>query len=107
MPELVIFVPDDDTQSHQVREAWLDLGVPDLTLLNGTGWAPPACRPDLPLFPSLRSLLHGRGRLRQILFAVVPDGYDVAALAAATEAVTGARHEPGQGLLFVVPVRQV
>jgi hypothetical protein len=111
MPALVILVLDDDTLAHQVSEVWLTVGVPDLTMVDSLGLAQPVGRPglpeDLPLFPSLRHLLHPRGRRTRTLLAVVPDGFDVEALAAATEAVTGPLNEPGRGILLVVPVQHV
>jgi hypothetical protein len=111
MPELVMLILDDDAKARQVSEVWLTVGVPGPTVVDSLGLAQPAGQPglpdDLPLFPSLRHWLHPRGKRNRTLIAVVPDGFDVEALAAATEGVTGPLDEPGRGILLAVPVRQV
>jgi|WetSurMetagenome_2_1015567.scaffolds.fasta_scaffold1179777_1 hypothetical protein len=111
MPELVMLILDDDAKARQVSEAWLKAGVPGLTVVDSLGLAQPEDQlglpDDLPLFPSLRHWLHPRGKRNRTLIAAVPDGFDVEALAAATEAVTGLLDESNQGILLVVPVRRV
>lgn len=61
-------------------------------------------RDDLPLFPSLDDLLQSREEPHRTLFVVVPDGFDVEALVAATEKITGDLDEPNTGILFTVSV---
>lgn len=111
MVELVVLVLDDPGKAEEVLAAWLAVGVPGVTILDSTGLSyelgKHGLRDDLPLFPSLEDLLRGREEPHRTLFSVVPDGFDVEALAAATEQITGALDEPDTGILFVVPVMRV
>jgi hypothetical protein len=54
--------------------------------------------------PSLSSLLRTREEAHRTLFAVLPEGFDVEALVAATQKVTGELDQPNTGILFTVPV---
>jgi len=108
MPELVIMVLDDPQQSDQVLEAWVSVGARGVTLLDSAGLAHHLARhttrDDLPLMPSLSSLLRLREEHHRTIFTVVPDGFDVDALVAATERITGDLDEHNTGVLFVLPV---
>ena len=108
MAELVVLVLDDPDKTHEVIDAWLAAGVPGVTMLYSAGlghvMAGPGAPDDLPLFPTLASLLRGREELHRTLIAVVPDGLDVEALVAATEKITRPLIEPDTGILFVIPV---
>lgn len=110
MSDLVIFVLDDPQKCTQVLSAWLAQGVKGTTILDSTGLARQTkqhrMRDDLPLFPGLDSLLHGHEESHKTLLAVIPDDFDVDALVAATESITGALDEPDTGILFVVPVKR-
>jgi hypothetical protein len=108
MAELVVLVLDDFNKTEEVLAAWLALGISGATILDSSGLSHEvgraALRDDLPLFPSLEDLLRSREEPHRTLFAVVPDGFDVEALMAATEKITGPLDEPNTGILFTVPV---
>ncbi len=108
MTEIVILVVDDATKVTDVLNAWLQAGVPGVTMLDSAGlgheFAKYGARGDLPLMPSLESLLRVREENSRTLFTVVPDGFDVDKLIAATEAVTGLLDDPDTGILFTLPV---
>jgi len=108
MPELVILVVDDATKVTDVLNAWLQAGVSGVTLLDSSGlgheFGNYGARSDLPLMPSLESLLRVREEKGRTLFTVVPDGFDVEALIAATETVTGELDDPDTGILFTLPI---
>ncbi len=57
--------------------------------------------------PSLSALFECREESHRTLFAVIPDGFDVEVLVAATERVVGSFSEPGTGIIFVLPVSRV
>lgn len=111
MAELVVLVLDDPDKTEEVLAAWVAVGVSGVTILDSAGLrhkigrAGP--RDDLPLFPSLEDLLRSREEPHRTLFAVVPDGFDIDALAVATEEITGVLDEPDTGILFVMPVTRV
>lgn len=108
MPELVVLVLDDAEKVDDVLKAWLLVGISGATILDSAGlgheFGRQALRDDFPLMPSLATLLRGREETHRTLFTVVPDGFDLDALIAATEAVTGLLEEPDTGILFVIPV---
>jgi hypothetical protein len=108
MPELVVLVLDDASKVGEVLNAWLEAGVSGVTLLDSAGlgheFAQHGARSDVPLIPSLESLLRVREERSRTLLSVLPDGFDVDALIAATEAVTGALELPNTGILFTLPV---
>jgi hypothetical protein len=111
MAELLLMVLDDPGQVDDVLDAWLSLGVSGVTLLDSAGLghhlARHAGRDDLPLMPSLVSLLRGREEPHRTLFTVLPDGFDVDALVAATQKVTGEFDQPNTGILVTIPVSRV
>ena len=108
MPELVVLVLDDPDKMEDVLAAWLAAGIAGVTILDSSGLnhqvGKRRLRDDVPLFPSLASLLRGREEQHRTLFVVVPDEFDVSALVAATESITGTFDEPNTGILFILPV---
>lgn len=108
MPELVVLVLDDADKVDAILTAWLAAGVPGASILDSAGLGRElgehALRADLPLMPSLSSLFRRREENSRTLFSVVPDGFDVEALARATEAITGPLDQPDTGILFTLPV---
>lgn len=108
MPELIVLVLNDPDKIEDVLAAWLAVGIAGVTILDSSGLSQQVSqhrlRDDLPLFPSLKDLLRSREESHRTLCAVVPDGFDVEGLAAATEKITGALTEPDTGILFTLPV---
>ncbi|HRF47940.1 MAG TPA: hypothetical protein PLC98_09970 [Anaerolineales bacterium] len=111
MPELIVLVLDSSDQIPGVLEAWIAAGVSGVTSIDSSGLGhhinEKGFGGDLPLIPSLASLLRPREDPSRTLFTVVPDGFDVEGLIAATEAVTGSLDEPDTGILFVLPITRV
>ena len=111
MPELVVLVLDRADQVDEILTAWLTVGITGATILDSAGLGRElgerALRDDLPLIPSLSSLMRAREETNRTLFSVVPDGFDLDALARATEAMTGPLEAPNTGILFTVPVGRV
>lgn len=107
MPELIVLVLEDANKVDDILTAWLKVGAPGVTLLDSAGLGHAfgkELRDDLPLLPSLESLLRGREEANRLLFTVVSDGFDLDMLIAATEAVTGNLDDPDTGILFTLPV---
>jgi nitrogen regulatory protein P-II 1 len=106
--ELIVLVLNDPGKVDDVLAAWLEVGVSGVTILDSWGLSHHVgrrgLRDDLPLFPSLEDLLRGREEAHRTLFAVVPDGFDVHALVAVTERITGPIDGPDSGILFTLPV---
>ncbi len=111
MSELIVLVVDDAAKVTEVLNAWLEVGVPGVTMLDSVGLGHEfdkyGARSDLPLMPSLESLLRVREENSRTLFTVVPDGFDIEALITVTESITGHLDDPDTGILFTLPVSRV
>jgi nitrogen regulatory protein P-II 1 len=110
MPELIVLVIDDPNKSDEILNAWLEAGISGATILESAGLGyfsgQFGARDDLPIFPSIASLLHNREEKSRTFLTVVPDGFDVERLVAATERITGDLDDPDTGILFVLPIRK-
>lgn len=111
MPQLINLVIHDNDRVDDVVHAWLEAGITGLTLVDTCGLTHHVghrgLRDDVPLFPSLRSLLEASGNQNRLLFALVADDFDTDGLIRQTEAVLGGLDTPGTGILFVLPVTRV
>jgi hypothetical protein len=109
--ELIVLVLNDPGKVDDVLTAWLEVGVSGVTILDSWGLSHHigrrSLRDDLPLFPSLEALLRGREEAHRTLFAVVPDNFEIEALVAATEQITGSFEETDTGILFTLPITRV
>lgn len=111
MPQLVVVILPAAQACDAVVQAWAELGVTGVTILEGTGMLQTmrdhASRDDLPLMPSLRTVLESGEVQQRTLFTVVPDDFDLDALLARTEERVGDLESSDSGMLFVVPVTRV
>ncbi len=111
MPKLVVAVLTDLQVCRDAIHLWEELGVPGATILDSMGMRNlqdgRAQRDDLPLMPSLRSLLEQGEFNHRTVFTTVPDEFDVDNLIHRTEELVGDFEAPHTGLLFVMPVLQV
>ena len=111
MPHLVVAIVLDIQTCHDVVRAWQAAGVTGATILDSIGMRHMmdgrGQRDDMPLMPSLRSLLASEEFNHRTIFSVVPDNFDVDDLVRRTEAITGDFDKPDNGFLFVVPVTRV
>lgn len=111
MPQLVMLVVHDPANVDSVMEGWLRAGVPGMTLLDSSGLAQLEqqrnLRDDIPLLPSVRTLLRGMETRSRTLFSLVADDFDIDRLVEETEAVLGPLESEGNGILFVLPVSRV
>ena len=107
MPKLVVAVVLDISTCHDVIRVWEEAGVTGATILDSIGMRhllQHAQRDDLPLMPSLRSLLESEEYNHRTILSVVPDDLDLDDLIRRTEALVGNFDEDDTGFLFVVPV---
>lgn len=111
MAELVVLVVHDPGKVDAVVQAWVEAGVPGITLLDSCGLSHPLdvreMRDDVPLLPTVRSLLRGSESPNRTVLSVVEDGFDLDDLVDRTEAVLGSLEEEGNGILFSLPVNRV
>lgn len=106
MTHMVVLVLDDIEKLADIFEAWGEIGITGVTVTNSTG--PGRLRQfgrdDLPLMPSLRSLLSAEGVMHRMVFAVLPQAVDYEDVLDATEEVLGDLRKPETGVCFVVPI---
>jgi nitrogen regulatory protein PII len=111
MPNLIVAIVTDMQVCHDVIRVWEKAGVPGATILDSMGMRHlqqrQAHRDDLPLIPSLRSMLEQEEYNHRTVFSVVPDDFDVDDLIRRTEELVGDFGAEHTGLLFVMPVTQV
>ena len=108
MPNMVMVVMPDLGKFHDVLDAWERCGVSGVTILESLGMHKfrqmNAGRDDLPLIPSLRSLMESEEYHHRTAFTVLDDDFDLDRLVEATQRVVGDFDAPNSGLMLVVPV---
>jgi nitrogen regulatory protein PII len=108
MPELVILVTTKCEAIDEILKAWLECGISGATTFESHGLghhiAMIEASDDLPLMPSLASLIRKEEEAQCTVFVVVPDGFDIERLVAAVERVVGRLDDPHTGIMFTVPV---
>jgi nitrogen regulatory protein PII len=111
MHYMVILVLDDVNQCPAVFDAWEAVGVTGLTIIESTGLGrlrrSKGLRDDMPLMPSIRSLLQSQEERHRTVFSIVEGDAMIDALIEATESAIGKLSEPHTGVLFAVPVARV
>lgn len=111
MAQLVILVVHDLAKVDEILQAWLEVGASGMTIFDSSGWAQQlesgGLRDDLPLFPSVRSVLLGDERTNRTLMSVVSEDFDIEQLIVKTEQVLGSLDEAHSGILLVLPVTEV
>lgn len=111
MHYLVIFVVDQIEQCPAIFDAWEEIGVTGVTILESTGLGrirrAAGYRDDLPLMPSIRSLLQTQEEHHRTLMVLVKEEATIDKLIATTGNVVGDLNEPNKGVLMVLPVLRV
>jgi hypothetical protein len=100
-------VLDNPALLSDVLEAWTDVGIGGITILESTGVhrvRSRASSQDAPFMLGFNRLLRTDQVGHNTLFAVVPDMEIVEQAVAATEKVVGNLSQPNTGVLFAVPV---
>lgn len=109
MSFLVVLVIDDPDDCPSILDAWEEIGVTGVTILESSGLGrlrQIGLRDDLPLMPSLHDLFQQREIHHRTLFSVVDDQAKVDQMVEITGRVIGDLDDPNTGFLFVVPVLQ-
>jgi hypothetical protein len=100
-------VLDNPALLNDVLEAWADIGVRGITILESTGVHRVRSRTsaqDAPFMLGFSRLLRTDQVGHNTLFAVVPSMEIVEQLVDATERIVGDLSQPHTGVLFAVPV---
>ena len=111
MNYLIIFIIDEIEQCPALFDAWEEVGVTGITILESTGLGRirrnAGYRDDLPLMPSIRNLLQSREEHHRTLMTLVKDEAMIDVVVEATEKVVGSLDQPHKGVLFALPVVRV
>jgi hypothetical protein len=111
MPQQVNLVITDISLCDDLLKAWVQAGVPGLTIVDSSGLAHAlqgrGMRDDLPLFPSMRRLLQESEQRSRLIFTVVPDEFDLDHLVEETERILGPLQDEHSGFMFIIPVSRV
>jgi hypothetical protein len=100
-------VLDNPALLNDVLEAWTDVGVRGITILESTGVhrvRSRSSRQDTPFMLGFSRLLRTDQVGHYTLFAVVPNMEIVEQLVANTEEIVGDLSQPHTGVLFAVPL---
>jgi len=109
MSYLVVLIVDDPDDCPCILDAWEEIGVTGVTILESTGMGRlrrMGARDDIPLMPSLQNILAGREVPHRTLLSVVDDQGKVDQMVNAAQEAVGGLDRPNTGFLFVVPVLQ-
>jgi hypothetical protein len=108
MAQLLIMVLDNPALLNRVLEAWTEVGVRGITVLDSTGVQRLRSQTggDLPTFLGFRRLARTDQYSHCTLFSVT-DAETVRRVVPATEAVVGDLNTPDTGILFTLPVGEV
>ncbi len=111
MNYLVMLVVDELEHCPAIFDAWEEIGVTGVTILESTGLGrirrASGYRDDLPLMPSIRNLLQAQEEHHRTLMVLVKKEATIDKIVAATESIIGDLNEPHTGVLFVMPVLRV
>jgi len=107
MANMLVLVLDQVENFPEIVRAWEEVGVPGVTVLESAGsrkLMDHANRDDVPLIPSLRSLLEGGESHNRTIFTVIEDDAVLERAIQAAQKIVGDFMQPHTGILFVVPV---
>lgn len=110
MYHMILLVVDNPDQCPPILDAWEELGVGGITILDSTGLGrlrKANYRDDIPLMPSLSFLLKGREERHRTIFTVVEGEERVDRIIERTQSILGDLNEANVGVLFVLPVSRV
>jgi nitrogen regulatory protein PII len=107
MNYMVLMVINDLDDCAPILDAWEDLGVGGVTILESTGLGrarKAGLMENLPIMPSLADFMRHPEQRHRTIFTVVDSEEFVDRIIAATEALVGDLERPDKGILFVLPV---
>lgn len=105
MPHLLVLVVDQVEFCPDLLKAWGEIGVPGVTVLESLGSQRLSGeRDDLPLMPSLRSILSSAETHNRTLFSVIEDQAVLEKAIQVTQQILGDLEQPHNGIMFTMPV---
>jgi len=103
---MIMFVLDNPDQLDKVLDAWTDVGLSGITVLDSTGVHRLLEQGGLQTFLGYRRLSQTSKYSHFTLFSIT-DEETIQRVVSATEAIVGNLNTPDTGILFTLPVGQV
>jgi nitrogen regulatory protein PII len=110
MNYMVILIVNDPDHCPAILEAWEEIGVSGVTVLESSGlghYRHSILQEDTPLIPSLSNLFQGGEKHHRTVFSVVDSQEMVNRLIDEAQQIIGDLETAHSGFLFVVPVERV
>jgi nitrogen regulatory protein P-II 1 len=107
MAHMLVVVLHDPEQCLNIAQAWEQIGVTGVTLLDSMGsrqLQQQTRRDDLPLVPSMRALFASAEEHNRTLFTVIQDDALLECAIAQAVKIVGDFMQPQTGILFTLPV---
>lgn len=101
--KLLVFVLNQEELLEQVLEAYAEAGVEGATILDSEGMGR-FLTYEVPLFAEFRSFMKGNKPYNKTIFSVLRDETALARLEPLLDEITGGLDEPGNGIIFTLPV---
>jgi nitrogen regulatory protein PII len=108
MDRMVMLIMERFGKTTEVMDAWQEAGVSGITVWESRGIGrmheDAGLFDDLPIIPSLSTLLQAREEEHRTIFTLVDGDEMVDKLIDVTEEITGGLDGPNKGILLVLPV---
>ena len=109
MSQLFVLVVQDPDLESDILSAWLEVGIPGVTVMDSHGLSHGAIGSQfdqLPPMAGLSSILRAQHVSSLTLWSILPDEFDVDGLIAVTESVVGDLNQPHVGVAFAMPIQR-
>ncbi len=103
--KVMIFILNKEELLEEILEVFLELNISGATILDSVGMGSILTR-DVPIFAGFKNLMEGSRPANKTIITIVPDEL-VEKTVKAIEQVVGSLDEPGNGVVFVLPVEAV
>ena len=101
--KLFVFVLNQEELLEQVLEAYAEAGVEGATILDSEVMGR-FLTYEVPLFAEFRSFMKGNKPYNKTIFSVLRDETALSRLEPLLDEITGGLDEPGNGIIFTLPV---
>ena len=101
--KLFVCVLTQEELLEQVLEAYAEAGVEGATILDSEGMGR-FLTYEVPLFAEFRSFMKGNKPYNKTIFSVLRDETALSRLEPLLDEITGGLDEPGNGIIFTLPV---
>ena len=101
--KLVVFVLNKEDLLEQVLEAYAEVGVAGGTILDSEGMGR-FLTYEVPLFAGFKEFMKGNKPYNKTILSVVRDESVIPRLHAVLNEVCGDLEDPGNGIMFTIPV---